>query len=181
MLVGAVGTAWWAGVLDANYSPNTQVASAPVQETALPDGVPLKIDKQTTPIAKDTQPSAAAGSDLGSKADGEPSSQTDEGSVTPGEAAAPQKTTTTKPAVVPHARENKPSTNSTPIPETRPKTIEGWTARAVTGRRAVLQGPTGVWNVAVGDTVPGAGRIDSIVRWGNRWIVATSRGLITTD
>ena len=32
-----------------------------------------------------------------------------------------------------------------------------------------------------GDTVPGVGRVDSIVRWGNRWIVATSRGLISTQ
>jgi len=31
-----------------------------------------------------------------------------------------------------------------------------------------------------GDTVPGVGRIDSIVRWGNRWIVATASGLIAT-
>lgn len=31
-----------------------------------------------------------------------------------------------------------------------------------------------------GDTAPGIGRIDSIVRWGNRWIVATASGLIST-
>jgi hypothetical protein len=31
-----------------------------------------------------------------------------------------------------------------------------------------------------GDTVPGIGRIDSIVCWGNRWIVATASGLIAT-
>jgi hypothetical protein len=29
--------------------------------------------------------------------------------------------------------------------------------------------------------VPGVGRVDSIVRWGNRWIVATSKGLISTQ
>jgi hypothetical protein len=32
----------------------------------------------------------------------------------------------------------------------------------------------------VGDTVPGVGRVDSIVRSGNRWIVATANGLIAT-
>ena len=32
-----------------------------------------------------------------------------------------------------------------------------------------------------GDTVPGVGRVASIVRWGGRWIVATSRGLISTQ
>jgi hypothetical protein len=29
--------------------------------------------------------------------------------------------------------------------------------------------------------VPGIGRVDSIVRWGNRWMVATTRGLISTN
>jgi hypothetical protein len=34
--------------------------------------------------------------------------------------------------------------------------------------------------VTRGDTVPGIGRIDSIVRWGSLWIVATANGLIAT-
>jgi hypothetical protein len=68
----------------------------------------------------------------------------------------------------------------TPAPETRPTTIEGWTVLDVRGGMAVLQGPDGVRTAAAGDTVPGIGRIDSIVRWGNRWIVATANGLIAT-
>ena len=67
-----------------------------------------------------------------------------------------------------------------PVPETRPTTIEGWTVREVRGGTAILDGPDGVWTVTRGDTVPGVGRIDSIVRWGNRWIVATAGGLIAT-
>jgi hypothetical protein len=67
-----------------------------------------------------------------------------------------------------------------PVPETRPTTIPGWMLREVVNGTAVLQGPNGVWRVARGDTVPGVGRVDSIVRWGNRWIVATSMGLIST-
>ena len=67
-----------------------------------------------------------------------------------------------------------------PAPETRPTTIEGWTVLDVRGGTAVLQGPDGVRTVTLGDTVPGIGRIDSIVRWGNRWIVATANGLIAT-
>jgi len=74
----------------------------------------------------------------------------------------------------------KVSTKPAPVPETRPTTIEGWTIREVSGGTAVLVGPNGVWNATRGDTVPGVGKIDSIVRWGNRWIVATSRGLIST-
>jgi len=50
----------------------------------------------------------------------------------------------------------------------------------VNGDRVVLEGPEGIRNVTRGDTVPGLGKIDSVMRWGNRWIVATSRGLIST-
>ena len=67
-----------------------------------------------------------------------------------------------------------------PTPETRPTTIEGWTVRDVRGGTVVLEGPDGIRMAVAGDTVPGVGRIDSIVRWGNRWIVATANGLIAT-
>jgi hypothetical protein len=65
-------------------------------------------------------------------------------------------------------------------PETRPTTIAGWIVLDVRGGTAVLEGPDGVRMAAAGDTVSGVGRIDSIVRWGNRWIVATASGLIAT-
>ena len=48
----------------------------------------------------------------------------------------------------------------TPIPETRPTTIEGWTLREVTNGIAIVEGPNGIWRVRRGDTVPGVGRID---------------------
>ena len=75
----------------------------------------------------------------------------------------------------PHSRA-KP----TPVPETRPTTIEGWMLREVIDGTAVLEGPNGIWRVKRGDTVPGVGRVESIVLWGKRWIVATSSGLIST-
>jgi hypothetical protein len=68
-----------------------------------------------------------------------------------------------------------------PVPETRPTTIAGWIVRDVRGDAIVLQGPDGVRTVMRGDTVPGVGRIDSVVRWGSRWIVATTSGLIATQ
>jgi hypothetical protein len=68
----------------------------------------------------------------------------------------------------------------TPAPETRPATIAGWAVREVNGGTAVLEGPGGVWKATTGETVPGVGRVHSIVRWGGHWIVATSRGLIAT-
>lgn len=67
-----------------------------------------------------------------------------------------------------------------PVPETKPTTIVGWTVLDVRGGTAVLEGPDGIRMAARGDLVPGVGRIDSIVRWGNRWIVATGHGLIST-
>jgi hypothetical protein len=89
---------------------------------------------------------------------------------------APRRTASTQATV----REVRTPTKLNPTPETRPTTIEGWTLREVVNGTAVIEGPNGVWKVTPGQTVPGVGRVDSIVRWGNRFIVATSRGLIST-
>lgn len=67
-----------------------------------------------------------------------------------------------------------------PAPETRPTTIPGWTVVDVREGAAVLDGPDGPRMGRRGDNIPGIGRVDSIVRWGNRWIVATSNGLIAS-
>jgi hypothetical protein len=74
----------------------------------------------------------------------------------------------------------QPQPRLAPVPETPPTTIPGWIVREVDNGAAVVQGPNGIWKVVRGDVLPGAGRVDSIVRWGNRWIVATNRGLIST-
>jgi hypothetical protein len=66
-------------------------------------------------------------------------------------------------------------------PETRPTTIPGWTVVDVRDGTAVLEGPDGIKMAARGDAIAGLGRIESIVRWGNRWIVATANGLIATQ
>jgi len=76
-----------------------------------------------------------------------------------------------------HSQENR---IPMPVPDTRWNTIEGWMLREVNNGAAVLEGPTGILTARRGDTVPGVGRVESIVRWGERWIVATSRGLIST-
>jgi hypothetical protein len=78
------------------------------------------------------------------------------------------------------ADEPRVQTKLTATPETRPTTIRGWMLREVTNGTAVLEGPNGIWRVTEGQNVPGVGRVDSIVRWGNRWIVSTSKGLIST-
>lgn len=75
---------------------------------------------------------------------------------------------------------HKPAPVPVPVPDTKPHTIEGWTILDVVGNTVILEGPGGVWRVTQGDTVPGVGRVGSIVRWGNRWLVSTTRGLIST-
>ncbi len=89
---------------------------------------------------------------------------------------APQHTTVTGIRM----REVRTRTKLAPAPETRPTTIAGWTLREVVNGTAVIEGPHGVWKVTPGQTLPGVGRVDSIVRWGNRLVVATSAGLIST-
>lgn len=74
----------------------------------------------------------------------------------------------------------QPQPRLAPVPETPPTTIPGWIVHEVANGTAVVQGPNGTFRVARGDVLPGAGRVESIVRWGNRWIVATNRGLIST-
>jgi len=66
-------------------------------------------------------------------------------------------------------------------PETKPATIPGWTVVDVRDGTAVLEGPDGIRMAARGDTIPGIGRVESIVRWGNRWVIATAGGLIATQ
>jgi hypothetical protein len=78
-------------------------------------------------------------------------------------------------------RSTKTLSKPMPVPETRPTTIEGWRVRDVVDGTAILEGPNGIRKAARGDIVPGLGRIDSIVLWGSRWIVSTSRGLISTQ
>jgi hypothetical protein len=79
-----------------------------------------------------------------------------------------------------HTMSAPPGMKPTPAPETRPTTIEGWTLLEVADDAVVLEGPHGVWRATRGDTVPGVGRVMSVVLWGNRWIVSTTKGLIST-
>jgi hypothetical protein len=90
-------------------------------------------------------------------------------------AAPPRPASTADNAAKPHVE-----ARLTPVPETPPTTIDGWTLREVVDGTAVLEGPDGVRRVRRGDTVPGLGRVVAILRWGNRLIVATSRGFIST-
>ncbi|MEA2988864.1 MAG: hypothetical protein QOG83_1575 [Alphaproteobacteria bacterium] len=85
------------------------------------------------------------------------------GSVTP-----PQPTAVSNPAQPPQ-----------PPPPQGP-VIEGWFVRDVYRGAAIIQGRRfGVMEVEPGDTVPGVGRVEAIRKQEGRWVVVTSRGLIT--
>ncbi len=90
-------------------------------------------------------------------------------------AAQPQMTSAAESAAKPQDK-----ARLAPVPDARPTTIDGWTLREVVDGTAVLEGPGGTWRVKRGDTLPGAGRVVAIIRWGNRSIVATSKGLVST-
>jgi hypothetical protein len=57
--------------------------------------------------------------------------------------------------------------------------IANWSVRSVFSDTAVLEGPRGRIAVGPGDTIPGIGRIQAIVRSGGRWVVTTTKGVIT--
>src|SRR5205814_1200 len=68
ILIGVPAIAWWAGVLDARRFLNSDTAPAPLQQIALPESAPIKIDKQIISKTTDAQTPSTAGSEPGSKA-----------------------------------------------------------------------------------------------------------------
>ena len=57
--------------------------------------------------------------------------------------------------------------------------IPNWILREVIDGTAILQGPRGIIEVSTGDLIPGVGRVQSIAKKSGRWIVATSKGVIS--
>ena len=66
-------------------------------------------------------------------------------------------------------------------PNQPPKSgVEGWVVRDVHRGTALIEGRMGMIEVEQGDLVPGLGRVDAIRKQDGRWVVVTSRGLITS-
>jgi hypothetical protein len=154
-LVAGVGLGWACGANIATFNPSAQTETPSrrvpeIKSSGKSDGA-----RRTASASNLQTPKAEAASPGGPRFAGDPA--------------------TTQAITPPIAREPM-----VPVAETKPTTIEGWTVLDVRGGTAVLEGPDGIRTAARGDTVPGIGRIDSIVRWGNRWIVATANGLIAT-
>jgi hypothetical protein len=87
-----------------------------------------------------------------------------------------------KPASAPTAKiavKQTPPEAKPRVPRMDAKGIANWTVRDVFDDTAVLKGPGGLIAVGPGDTIPGIGRIEAIMRSGGRWVVATTKGVIT--
>jgi hypothetical protein len=61
----------------------------------------------------------------------------------------------------------------------KPGTVDGWVLRDVHRGTALIEGRMGLIEVDQGDVVPGLGRVDAIRKQDGRWVVVTSKGLIT--
>jgi hypothetical protein len=57
--------------------------------------------------------------------------------------------------------------------------VDGWVLRDVRRGVAFLEGRAGTIEVEQGDLVPGLGRVDAIRKQDGRWIVVTSKGVIS--
>ena len=97
---------------------------------------------------------------------------------------APSPTKPVAPPAVPPTPDTKakvaPKQTSTEMkPGMDVRGIANWTVRDAADGKAVLLGPRGSIKVAVGDTIPEIGRVQGIMRSGSRWVVATTKGVIT--
>ena len=72
-----------------------------------------------------------------------------------------------------------------PVPVAKPQAagpaiVEGWTLRDVDRDGALIEGKRGLFEVVVGETIPGVGRVEGFRKQDGRWVVITSKGLIVT-
>jgi hypothetical protein len=165
-LVAGLGLGWVCGINVATFNPITQTETPSrrvpeIKSSGKSDGARRTASTSGLPTPSAVGPVSPTGAKAEAASPGGPRF-----SVDPASTQANTLPITREPMV--------------PVAETKPTTIEGWTVLDVRGGTVVLEGPDGVRTAARGDTVPGIGRIDSIVRWGNRWIVATANGLIAT-
>jgi hypothetical protein len=62
----------------------------------------------------------------------------------------------------------------------RPGGADAWVLRDVRHGTAIIEGRTGTIEVDPGDVVPGMGRVEDIRKQDGRWVVLTSKGVITS-
>jgi hypothetical protein len=99
---------------------------------------------------------------------------------TPAALAKPVAKPARKPAPEPKAKVAARQTLPEAKPSVSAKGIANWSVREVFDDTAVLDGPEGPIAVGPGDSIPGLGHIQAIMRSGGRWVVATTKGVIKT-
>lgn len=187
-LVAVFGLGWAAG-WNTNAFLGLAPASAPIEHTSdcrRQSGketlcLSSKSDRSTSSAAANIPEIAAPIRGLARGAEPSWAAAQSAGLSASGESLLNQQNASSTAVAVATQERRKNSPTLRPVPETKPTTIEGWRVREVDGGKVILEGPNGIFNATPGDTVPGVGRVDSIVRWGNRLIVATTRGLISTE
>ncbi|MGY4282690.1 hypothetical protein ACVWXO_001910 [Bradyrhizobium sp. LM2.7] len=175
----AGGFAWYGPITFASLNSTTQTETPSRRTAETKSGRKTEgLRKTASILTLRTPPGASQISADGASISAKPTAAWSDGAYLSGDASS--STSQAVQADMTVTGSIAPSAPLMAAPETRPTTIEGWTVLDVRGTTAVLEGPDGVRMATRGDTVPGIGRIDSIVRWGNRWIVATAAGLIST-
>jgi hypothetical protein len=77
-------------------------------------------------------------------------------------------------------KETTGSVPAAPLPKAAHAPLAGWSVRDVYRNAALIQGTKlGMMEVSPGDNIPGLGRIHSIRQQDGRWVVITSRGIIS--
>lgn len=79
-------------------------------------------------------------------------------------------------AIPPQAKVTEANAQSSPKPP-----IQGWVLRDVYDGIALVEGRGGYREVAVGEAIPGVGRVEAIERHGRHWVVVTSQGVIASE
>ena len=98
---------------------------------------------------------------------------------TPASPAKPVTKPVQQPAPAAKAKVAPKQTSTETKPGMDAKGITNWTVLDVFDGTAALEGPRGIVEVTVGDTIPEIGRVQAIMRSGRRWVVATTKGIIT--
>ncbi|ACB94313.1 hypothetical protein [Beijerinckia indica] len=77
------------------------------------------------------------------------------------------------PVPLPPVKPEKPNTE-----DRKPTLISSWVVRDVYQGIALVEGKKGALQVARGEMIPGAGRVQSIEKRGQGWVVITNQGLV---
>ena len=77
---------------------------------------------------------------------------------------------------IPH----RAAAQAAPKDQSKPAIVEGWVLRDIYRGRALVEGRSGLYEVAPGGLLPGVGRVETITQQNGRWVVVTPKGLIVS-